>query len=155
MNCCPVKASVMSCGPFSNGFHARDSPATLDMAVIALFHTMRTDLVSVPPTGHMGYPAETSTEAESLISVGHHTDEPPFTLGKAETEGDRELKGLVLSIYVLSPPRVRIEEWGVPGGDEGGRVKGASDIQGIAISHQANQLVLTLTEVETTSAVEV
>ena len=74
---------------------------------------------------------------------------------KAETEGDRALKGLELSNYVLSPPRVGIEEWDVPSGDEDDQVEGASDIQGIDTSHQANQLVLALTEVETAYAVEV
>ena len=43
---------------------------------------------------------------------------------------------------------------GVQGGDEGGRVDCVSDIQGIDTSHQANQLVLALTEVETASADE-
>ena len=44
--------------------------------------------------------------------------------------------------------RVGIEELGVPGGVEGGTVKGAYDIQGIDTPHQTNQLVLALTEVD-------
>ena len=59
-------------------------------------------------------------------------------MGKAETEGDRALKGLEISNYVLSPPRIGIEEGGLLGGDEGDRVEGASDIQGLDTSHQAN-----------------
>ena len=86
----------------------------------------------------MGSLVETLAEVECLIFVGYRVDGPPITLGKAETEGDRALKGLVFSNYVLSPSRVGIEELGVPGGDEGGWVKGASDIQGIDTSHQAN-----------------
>ena len=128
----------MEGGPFFDGFHARAASVTLDRAIIALFHTTRSDLVSVPPTKHMGCLAETSAEAESLISGGLCVDEPPFTLGKAKTEGDWALKGLELSNYVLSPPRVGIEEWGVPTGDEGDQVEGASDIQGIDTSHKAN-----------------
>ena len=110
MNCHSTKASVMESGPFFDGFHARASPTKLDRAITALFHTTRTDLVSDPPTEHMGSPAETSMKAESLISGGLCVDEPPFTLGKVETEGDRALKGLKLSNYVWSPPRVGIEE---------------------------------------------
>ena len=47
---------------------------------------------------------------------------------------------------MLSPPRVGIEDLGVPGGVEGGRVEGASDIQGLDTSQQANQLELALIE---------
>ena len=64
----------------------------------------------------MGSLAETLAEVECLIFVGYCADGPPITLGKAETEGDRALKGLVFSNYVLSPSRVGIEELGVPGG---------------------------------------
>ena len=39
-------------------------------------------------------------------------------------------------------------------GDEGGRVEGASDVQGIDTSHQGNQSVLALTEVAITYADE-
>ena len=83
----------------------------------------------------MGCPAKTSAETESLFSGGLCANEPPFTLGKAETKGVRALKGPTLSNYILSPPRVGIEEWGVPGGDEGDRLEGASDIQEIDTSH--------------------
>ena len=141
-------------GLFSDGFLAEASPATWDKADTALFHTTRTDLVAIPPTELLGCLAETSVKAESLTSGGLCAVEPPSTLGKAETEGDRALLGLELSHYVLSPPRVGIKEWGVPGGDEGGRVEGASDIQGIDTSIQANQLVSALSEVNTTYAVE-
>ena len=58
MNCCLVKALMMECGPFSDGFHAWDSSATLDRADTTLFHTMRTNLVSVPPTEPYGLPCE-------------------------------------------------------------------------------------------------
>ena len=119
MNHSLMKTLVMEGGPFFDGFHAEASPVTLDRAITALFHTTRTDLVSVPPTKHMGCLTETSAEAESLISDGLYVDEPPFTLGKAKTEGDWALKGLKLSNYVLSPLRVGIEEWGVPTGDGG------------------------------------
>ena len=113
--------------PFSNGFHAGDPPATLDRANFGLFHSMRSVLESDPPTEHMGCPAETSVE---IVSDGSRADEPLITMGKADTKGERALKGLVLSNYVLSSPRVGIEDLGVPGGVEGGRVEGASDVQG-------------------------
>ena len=93
-------------------------------------------------------------EDGSLFSGGLCADEPLSTLGKAETEGDKALIGLKLSNFVPSPRRVGIMEGGVPGGDEGDRVEGASDIQGIDTSYQANQSVLALTEVETAHAVE-
>ena len=111
--------------------------------------------MSVPPTELLGCLAETLAEAESLISGGLCIDEPPFTLGKAEIEAGKALIGLELSNYVLSPLRVGIEEWGVSGGDEGDRVEGVSDIQGIDTFHQANRSVLALTEVKTAYAVEV
>ena len=76
-------------------------------------------------------------------------------MGTAETEVDKALNGLVLSNYAPSPPTVGIEVRGVPGGDAGGQVEGASDIQGTDTSHQANQSVLALTEVETAYVVEV
>ena len=150
MNFCPGKAAMVIHGPFFDGFHVEDSSTTLDRANLDVFHTIRIDIMSVPPTELIGSLAETSAETECLISVGYHTGGPLITLGMAETEGDRALKGLVLSNYVLSPSRVGIEELGVPGGNEGGRVECASDIQGIDTSYQTNQSVLTLTEVETT-----
>ena len=113
MDRCPMKASVEFCCPFSDEFHTKDSPATLDKADINLFHTTRTYMMYVPLTEHMGYPAETSTKAVCLISDGSRAIEPPITLGKAKTEGDRALKGLMLSNYVLSSPRVGIKEFGV------------------------------------------
>ena len=58
--------------------------------------------------------------AECLISVGLGSDEPLFSLGKANTEIDRAFNGLVLSNYALSPPRVGIEVRGVSDGDVGG-----------------------------------
>ncbi|KAF3972963.1 hypothetical protein CMV_003577 [Castanea mollissima] len=119
---CLMKVSVLVGGLFPDGFHAGASPANLDKAVTALLHTTRADLVSVPPTAHMGCLLETSG--------GLYADEPSFSL-------------------------VGIEEWVVLGGDEDDQVEGASDILGIDISHEANQLVLTLTEVETAYAVEV
>ena len=141
----PAKVLEVHRDTFFDGFRAGDSPATLDRANIALFHTTRTDMEFVPPTEHMDCPVKTSAVAECLISIGHHADEPPFTLGKAKKEVDRAFNGLVLSNYALSPPRVGIEIRGVPGGDEGGWVEGASDIQG----------TVALTEVETAYAVEV
>ena len=140
--------------PFSNGFGAEDSLATLDRADIALIHTTRTDTMFVPLIENMDCLTKTSVEAECLIFDGSCIDKPPITLGKAKTKGDRALIGLVLSNYVLSPSRVGTKELGVQGGDEGGRVDCVSDIQGIDTSHQANQLVLALTEVETASADE-
>lgn len=58
----------------------------------------------------------------------------------------------MLSNYTLSLSRVGTEEFGVQGGDEGGRVDCASDIQGMDTSQQANQSMLALTKVETASA---
>ncbi|KAF3948102.1 hypothetical protein CMV_025854 [Castanea mollissima] len=69
-------------------------------------------------------------------------------MGKTKTEGDRAVKGLVLSNYILSPSRAGIEELGVLSGDEGGGVEDARDIQGIDTSHQTNQPVLALAEVD-------
>ena len=69
--------------------------------------------MSVPLTENMGCLVKTSVEAECLIFDGSCVDEPSITLGKVETEGDRALKGLVLSNYVLSPSRARNEELGV------------------------------------------
>ena len=154
MDRCPAKVSVMVGGPFSNGIHTGASLATRDRADTTLFHTIRTDLVAIPPTELLGCLAKTLAEAESLISGGLYANKPPSTLGKAEIEGDKALIGLELSNYILSPPRVGIEEWGVSGGDEGDRVKDASDIQGIDTSIQVNQSVLALIEVETAYAVE-
>ena len=114
------------------------SPVTRDRANIAPFHTMRIDLVSFSPTEPLGCLVETSTKAQSLFSSGLCADEPLSTLGKAETEGDRALIGLELSNFVQSPLKVGIKEGGVPGGDGGDRVEGASDIQGIDTSYQAN-----------------
>ena len=128
MNFCPAKAVVVNHGPFSNGFHAEDSSTTLDRADLALFHTTRTNTMSAPPTELMGSLMETLVEAECLFSVGYSVDGLQITLGKAETEGDWALKGLVLSNFVLSPLRAGIKELGVLGGVEGGRVEGAYDI---------------------------
>nr|POF00510.1 glycine cleavage system h protein 2, mitochondrial [Quercus suber] len=111
-------------------------------------------VVESPAPPLLGCLAGTSAKAESLISGGLCADEPSSTLGKAEIEGDRALIGLELSNCFLSPPRVGIEEWGVSDGDEGDRVEGTSDIQGIDTFYQANQSVLALTEVETAYAVE-
>ena len=86
---------------------------TLDRVDIALIHTTRMDTMSVPLTENMGCLVKTSVEVECLISDGSCVDEPSITLGKAETEGDRALKGLMLSNYVLSPSRARNEELGV------------------------------------------
>ena len=101
---------MMEGGPFFDGFHAGASPATLGRAVTALLHTTRTDLVSLSPSEHLGCLVETSVKAESLISGGLCADEPSFTLAKVETKGDRALKGLELSNYILNLPRVGIEE---------------------------------------------
>ena len=116
----PAKAVGLERGPFPDGFHIGASPATPDRAVLAPFHIMRTDLVSAPLTEHLGCHAETSAEDVSLISSGLYAVDSLFTLGKVVTEGDRVLKGLVLSNYVLTPPRVGIEDFDVPDGDEGG-----------------------------------
>ena len=142
----PTKAVGLERGPFPDGFHIGASPATPDRAVLAPFHIMRTDLVSAPLTEHLGCHAETSAEDVSLISSGLYAVDSLFTLGKVVTKGDRVLKGLELSNYVLSPPRVGIEDFGVPDGDEGGWVEGARDMQGFDTSQQANQSELALTE---------
>ena len=117
---CLAKVAVMERGPFLDGFHVGASLVTLNRAVSAPFHNTRTDLVSTPPAEHLGCHAETSAEDVSLISSGLHAVDSLFTLGKVVTEGDRVLKGLVLSNYVLTPLRVGIEDFGVPDGDEGG-----------------------------------
>ena len=131
-------------GPFFDDFHVGASSAIWDRADTTFFHTTRTDLVAIPPTELLRCLDETSAEAHA----------PPSILGKTELRGDRALIGLELSNHILSPPRIGIEVWGVPGGDEGGRVEGASDIQGIDTSIQANRSVLALSEVETAYAAE-
>jgi len=125
MNWCPVKTSVEFRCPMSDGFHGGDSSVTLGRANIDLFNTTRIVLMSIPLIEPLGCPAETSME---IVSDGSRADEPLITMGKADTKGERALKGLVLSNYVLSSLRVGIEDLGVSGGDEGGRVEGASDI---------------------------
>ena len=131
----PPKASVVTQRPFFDGFRVEDSLVTLDRANIALIHTMRTYMLSVPVTKNMGCLAKTSVEARCLIFDGSRADGPLITLGKVETEGDMALIGLVLSNYVLSPLRVGTEKLSVQVGDEGGWVNCASDIQGIDTSH--------------------
>ncbi|KAL0007863.1 hypothetical protein SO802_009365 [Lithocarpus litseifolius] len=79
----------MEGGSFSVGFHAGASPASPDRAVTAPSHSTRTDLVAVPPFELLGCPAKTSAEAESLFSGGLCADEPPSSVGKAETEALR------------------------------------------------------------------
>ena len=146
MNWCPTMAPVELQCPMSDGFHGGDSSATLatlGRADVDLSNTKRTILTPFPLTEPLGCLAETSAEA---ISDGICVDEPMITMGKANTEGERALKGLVLSNYVMSSPRVGLEDLGVSGGDEGGRVKGASDIQGFDASQQANQSELALIE---------
>ena len=91
----------------------------------------------------------TSSEAGCPFSKGFRVGEPPFSLGKANLEGDRASKSLVLSNYILDPSRFGSEELGIQGGDEGDRVVCARDTQGIDTSHLANQSVLALTKVET------
>ena len=127
MDRCPAKAPVMVGCLFSDGFFA--GAFTGD-------------------TGQGRY-----------SSLPHHEDRfggYSFNRAFGLPYGDfgRALLGLELSNYVQSPLRVGIEEWGVQGGDEGDRAEGTSDIQGIDTSYQANQLVLALTEVKTTYAVE-
>nr|POF17159.1 hypothetical protein CFP56_39685 [Quercus suber] len=113
MTSLPAKAPVVTQCPFSDGFHVEDSPATLDRANITLIHTIRTDTLSVPLTENMGCLAKTSVEAKCLIFNRSHVNEPSITLGKAKTEDDKALIGLVLSNYVLSPSRVGTEKLGV------------------------------------------
>ena len=91
----------------------------------------------------------TSSEAGCPFSKGFRVGEPPFSLGKANLEGDRASKSLVLSNYILDPSRFGSEELGIQGGDEGDRVVCARDTQGIDTSHLANQSVLALNKVET------
>ena len=67
---CPAKATVMERGPFPIGFHAGASSATLERAVLAPFHTTRSDLGSAPPSELLGCHAETLAEDESLFLVG-------------------------------------------------------------------------------------
>ena len=69
----------------------------------------------------------TSSEAGCPFSKGFRVGEPPFSLGKANLEGDRASKSLVLSNYILDPSRFGSEELGIQGGDEGDRVVCARD----------------------------
>ena len=104
--------------------------------------------LSAPPTELMGSLTEKPVEAECLFSVGFSVEEPQITPGKAETEVDRALEGLMLSNFILNPLRVGIEEVVAPDGVEGGWVEGDYDPQGIDSPHQTNQPLLALTEVD-------
>ena len=97
----------------------------------------------------LGCLLEILAEAKCLFSGGSHADEPSISLGKAEIEGDRAFKGLLVSNCALNPSRIRFEELGIQGEDEGGQVDCVSVIQGLDTSLQANQSVLALVEVET------
>ena len=66
----PAKAARMERGPFPDGFNTGASSVTPDRAVLAPFHIIRTDLVSAPPTKHLGCHAKTSAKDVSLISSG-------------------------------------------------------------------------------------
>ncbi|KAF3974752.1 hypothetical protein CMV_001942 [Castanea mollissima] len=148
MNNGPANASVELRRPSSGGFHGGDSLVPLGRADPDIFLTTRTDLMFAPLPELMGGPAETLVEA---FFGGSCSVEPPITLGKADIEVDR---ALVLSNYILSSSRIGFEELVVLGGDEGDRVEGASDIQGLDTSLPANQAVLALTEVGTAYAEE-
>ncbi|KAK9992199.1 hypothetical protein SO802_027184 [Lithocarpus litseifolius] len=76
------------------------------------------------------------------FSEGFCADEPPMTLGKAETESFKESMGLFLSNLFLSLWRVGIADLGVQDGDRSGWVDFASVTQGIDTPHQGNQLVV-------------
>ena len=105
-------------------------------------------MLSAPPTELMGSITETPAEAECLFSVRFSAEEPQITPGKAETEVDRALEGLMLSNFILNPLRAGIEEVVAPDDVEGGWVEGDYDPQGIDSPYQSNQPVLALTEVD-------
>jgi len=149
----PLKSSVVTQCPVSDGSHIEDTLMTLDRAYTAPIHSTRMETMSNPRTSNLGYLAKPLGEAECPVFDGSRADEPSITLGKAETKDDKASIGLVLSNYVLSISRTRTKDLGIQDGDEGGQVDCASDIQGIDTSHQANQLlVLALTEVDVVSA---
>ena len=144
----PAKGTEENRGSFSDGLHAGDPLATLDRTDLAFLHTTRTNMLSTPPTELMGSITETSAEAKCLFSVGFSAEEPQITPGKAETEVDRALEGLMLSNFILNPLRAGIEEVVAPDDVEGGWVEGDYDPQGIDSPYQSNQPVLALTEVD-------
>ena len=104
-------------------------------------------MLSAPPTELMGSITETPAEAECLFSVGFSAEEPQITPGKAETEVDKALEGLI-SNFILNSLRAGIEEVVAPDDVEGGWVEGDYDPQGIDSPYQSNQPVLALTEVD-------
>ena len=124
---CPAKAAVVNRGPFSNGFHAGDSPVTLDRADLAAHKPV---MVTSPKTGHniafaqtkvLGRPAEPTREVDGFVSSGFHGEKLPMTSGKADTvsmgkavtKSDRVSIGLFLSNLFLSLLRAGIAELGV------------------------------------------
>ena len=166
---CPAKAVVVNRGPFFDGFHAGDSPATLDRADLASHESV---MAASPKTGHdiavaqtevLGRPAEPVREVDGFVSGGFHAKKLLMTPGKADTvqthslvmvmsdrvsmgkvviESDRVSMGLFLSNLFLSLSRVGIAELGVQGGDEGDWVDFARVAQGIEAPHQAVQLLV-------------
>ena len=131
VNISPAKGTKENRGSFSNGLHAGDPPATVDLADLEFLHTTTTNTLSAPPTELLGSITETPAEVECLFVVGFSTEEPQITLSKAQTEVDRAIKGLMLSNFILNPLRVGIEEVVAPDGVEGGWVEGDYDPQGI------------------------
>ena len=138
-----VDQNGLSSNPDVAGSHAVASPTPLEKAgAKSSFHGLCAE--GSPATLAMvGCLPMTSTEAECLFSEGSRIGEPLFSLGKAESKGDKASKDLVLSKFVLNPPRIGSKELGSQGGDEGGRVVCARDI---------HQSMLALTEVETVCA---
>ena len=166
---CPTKAVVVNRGPFSDGFHAGDSLATLDRANLA---THKPVMAVSPKIGHdivvaqtevLGRPVEPAREVDGFVSGGFHAKKLLMTpgkadtvqthslvmvmsdrvsMGKAVTESDRVSMGLFLSNLFMSLSRVGIAKLGVQGGDEGGWVDFARVAQGIETPHQAAQLVV-------------
>lgn len=113
----------------SDGFHAKELPMTPGKADIMQTHSLGTVMssdcaheVAIPQTEAMGRLANSSMEVECPFSDGICADEPPMTLGKAETESDRVLMGLFLFNLFVSLSRAGIADLGVQDGDEGGWV---------------------------------
>ena len=88
---CPTKAVVVNRGPFSDGFHAGDSLATLDRANLA---THKPVMAVSPKIGHdivvaqtevLGRPVEPAREVDGFVSGGFHAKKLLMTPGKADT----------------------------------------------------------------------
>nr|POE57596.1 esterase [Quercus suber] len=106
INFCLAKATVVNRGPFSDGFHAGDSLATLDRVDLALFHTTRTNTMSVPPTELMSRPLTTRNRYSHIGEVN-----PVFGLKRCNFpaifnfgDSNSDTGGLSASLITITPP---------------------------------------------------